>query len=126
MRSDLWRHWPVISKLVGSQNPLARRSFLGLGAQSPTISWGAMLADGQTFLAIAPWVAVFPWERDAAELSIDPGVDSRGCTRTPSCAPTRWAFLGPELSGRRLCSVEILGQRLVIDLRPRRPEYPHG
>src|SRR5437660_99264 len=35
-------------------------SFLGLGAQSPTISWGAMLADGQTFLALAPWVAVFP------------------------------------------------------------------
>ena len=35
-------------------------SFLGLGAQSPTISWGAMLADGQTFLGSAPWVAVFP------------------------------------------------------------------
>src|SRR5437867_3591737 len=35
-------------------------SFLGLRAQSPTISWGAMLADGQTFLATAPWVAVFP------------------------------------------------------------------
>ena len=35
-------------------------SFLGLGAQSPTLSWGAMLADGQTFLASAPWVAVFP------------------------------------------------------------------
>ena len=35
-------------------------SFLGLGAQSPTISWGAMLADGQTFMATAPWVAVFP------------------------------------------------------------------
>jgi len=35
-------------------------SFLGLGAQSPTLSWGAMLADGQTFLAAAPWVAVFP------------------------------------------------------------------
>jgi ABC-type dipeptide/oligopeptide/nickel transport system permease subunit len=35
-------------------------SFLGLGAQSPTISWGAMLAEGQTFLAVAPWVAVFP------------------------------------------------------------------
>jgi len=35
-------------------------SFLGLGAQSPTISWGALLADGQTFLGSAPWVAVFP------------------------------------------------------------------
>lgn len=35
-------------------------SFLGLGAQPPTVSWGAMLADGQTFLATAPWVAVFP------------------------------------------------------------------
>jgi len=35
-------------------------SFLGLGAQSPTISWGTMLADGQTFLTSAPWVAFFP------------------------------------------------------------------
>jgi peptide/nickel transport system permease protein len=35
-------------------------SFLGLGAQSPTLSWGAMLADGQTFLVSAWWVAVFP------------------------------------------------------------------
>ena len=35
-------------------------SFLGLGAQPPTLSWGAMLADGQTFLVTAPWVAVFP------------------------------------------------------------------
>jgi ABC-type dipeptide/oligopeptide/nickel transport system permease subunit len=35
-------------------------SFLGLGAQAPTISWGSMLAEGQTFLASAPWVAVFP------------------------------------------------------------------
>jgi peptide/nickel transport system permease protein len=35
-------------------------SFLGLGAQAPTISWGAMLADGQTDLMTAPWAAVFP------------------------------------------------------------------
>ena len=35
-------------------------SFLGLGAQAPTISWGTMLADGQTFLTSAPWVAFFP------------------------------------------------------------------
>ena len=35
-------------------------SFLGLGAQAPTILWGSMLAEGQTFLASAPWVAVFP------------------------------------------------------------------
>jgi peptide/nickel transport system permease protein len=35
-------------------------SFLGLGAQAPTISWGAMLAEGQTFLVSAPWVAFFP------------------------------------------------------------------
>lgn len=35
-------------------------SFLGLGAQPPTISWGAMLADGQSDLMTAPWAAVFP------------------------------------------------------------------
>jgi ABC-type dipeptide/oligopeptide/nickel transport system permease subunit len=35
-------------------------SFLGLGAQPPTISWGGMLAEGHAFLTIAPWIAVFP------------------------------------------------------------------
>jgi ABC-type dipeptide/oligopeptide/nickel transport system permease subunit len=35
-------------------------SFLGLGAQPPTLSWGALLAEGQTFLVSAPWVAIFP------------------------------------------------------------------
>jgi peptide/nickel transport system permease protein len=35
-------------------------SFLGLGSQPPTISWGAMLADGQSDLLTAPWAAVFP------------------------------------------------------------------
>ncbi|MBI3458399.1 MAG: nickel ABC transporter permease subunit NikC, partial [Candidatus Rokubacteria bacterium] len=35
-------------------------SFLGLGVQPPTVSWGAMLAEGQAFLTTAPWVAVFP------------------------------------------------------------------
>ncbi len=35
-------------------------SFLGLGAQPPTISWGSLLAEGQAFLTTAPWVAVFP------------------------------------------------------------------
>jgi peptide/nickel transport system permease protein len=35
-------------------------SYLGLGSQPPTISWGAMLADGQSDLMTAPWAAVFP------------------------------------------------------------------
>ncbi|HKA09911.1 MAG TPA: ABC transporter permease [Candidatus Dormibacteraeota bacterium] len=35
-------------------------SFLGLGIQPPTPSWGNMLKDAQTDLAIAPWTAVFP------------------------------------------------------------------
>ena len=35
-------------------------SFLGLGAQPPTISWGAMLAEGHAFLTTSPWVAIFP------------------------------------------------------------------
>jgi peptide/nickel transport system permease protein len=35
-------------------------SFLGLGAQPPTISWGGMVAEGHGFLTTSPWVAVFP------------------------------------------------------------------
>jgi len=35
-------------------------SFLGLGVQPPTASWGAMLATGRNYLAIAWWAGTFP------------------------------------------------------------------
>ena len=35
-------------------------SFLGLGIQPPTPSWGNMLKDAQTDMVTAPWTAVFP------------------------------------------------------------------
>ncbi|MBI4524980.1 MAG: ABC transporter permease [Deltaproteobacteria bacterium] len=35
-------------------------SFLGLGVQSPTPSWGSMLNDGRQFLLVAPQLTAFP------------------------------------------------------------------
>ena len=35
-------------------------SFLGLGVQPPTASWGAMLSTGRNYIANAWWVATFP------------------------------------------------------------------
>ena len=35
-------------------------SYVGLGAQPPTPSWGRMLADAQTLVSIAPHLALFP------------------------------------------------------------------
>src|SRR5437588_293214 len=35
----------------------AALSFLGLGAQPPTPSWGAMVAEGRDLLRVAPWVS---------------------------------------------------------------------
>jgi peptide/nickel transport system permease protein len=35
-------------------------SFLGLGVQPPTASWGAMLSSGRNYLATAWWIATFP------------------------------------------------------------------
>ena len=35
-------------------------SYVGLGAQPPTPSWGRMLAEAQTMTAFAPWLAIFP------------------------------------------------------------------
>ncbi|MEW6267410.1 MAG: ABC transporter permease [Thermodesulfobacteriota bacterium] len=35
-------------------------SYLGLGTQPPHPSWGRMLLEAQTFLAQAPWMAIFP------------------------------------------------------------------
>ncbi len=38
----------------------AALSFVGLGAQPPTPSWGAMVADGRDLLRVAPWVSLIP------------------------------------------------------------------
>ena len=38
----------------------AALSFLGLGVQPPTPSWGRMLADGRVYLSSAWWVVTFP------------------------------------------------------------------
>ncbi|MBO9187483.1 ABC transporter permease [Rhizobium sp. L80/93] len=35
-------------------------SFLGLGLSPPAPTWGRMLADAQTYLALAPWLAILP------------------------------------------------------------------
>jgi peptide/nickel transport system permease protein len=38
----------------------AALSYVGLGAQPPVPSWGRMLADAQTMVALAPGMALFP------------------------------------------------------------------
>ncbi|HUP18453.1 MAG TPA: ABC transporter permease, partial [Gemmatimonadota bacterium] len=38
----------------------AALSFIGLGAQPPTPSWGSMISDGRDFLRTAPWISLFP------------------------------------------------------------------
>jgi peptide/nickel transport system permease protein len=38
----------------------ASLSFLGLGVQPPTITWGIMLADGRDHLATSWWLSTFP------------------------------------------------------------------
>ncbi|KGX88143.1 nickel transporter permease [Pontibacillus litoralis] len=39
---------------------VAALSFLGLGAQSPDVDWGKMLADSKQYLVQAPWTMIFP------------------------------------------------------------------
>lgn len=35
-------------------------SYVGLGTQPPTPSWGRMLSEAQTLIGSAPWLAIFP------------------------------------------------------------------
>ena len=35
-------------------------SYVGLGVQPPLPSWGRMLAEAQTMIGFAPWIAIFP------------------------------------------------------------------
>lgn len=38
----------------------ASLSFLGLGVQPPDPSWGRMIAEGQSYLFMAPWISIIP------------------------------------------------------------------
>lgn len=35
-------------------------SYLGLGVQAPMSSWGSLVADAQTYIALYPWMVIFP------------------------------------------------------------------
>lgn len=69
-RRIIWRHiLPNILSPVFVQASLstavaitaeAALSFLGLGTQPPTPSWGSMLNIAQAYLATAPWMALWP------------------------------------------------------------------
>lgn len=48
------------SDLIFAVTALASFSFLGLGVQPPTPEWGNMIAAGQPYISIAPWLSVSP------------------------------------------------------------------
>ena len=53
----------VVAATLGVGNTIlleAGLSFLGLGVQPPTPSWGSMIASGRDTLVNAPWVAIGP------------------------------------------------------------------
>jgi peptide/nickel transport system permease protein len=52
----------VYTTLLGSHALLTVTAlgFLGLGIQPPAPEWGNMLANARTYLATAPWLALFP------------------------------------------------------------------
>jgi peptide/nickel transport system permease protein len=38
----------------------ASLSFLGIGVQPPTPSWGGIIQDAQSYYRTAPWLVIFP------------------------------------------------------------------
>lgn len=39
---------------------VASLSYVGIGVQQPTPDWGNMIADGASYLSVAPWMVLFP------------------------------------------------------------------
>jgi peptide/nickel transport system permease protein len=69
-RRIIWRHLlpnsfaPIVVQgslqVAGAIITEATLSFLGLGTQPPTPSWGSMLNAAQQYLTQAPWLAIWP------------------------------------------------------------------
>jgi ABC-type dipeptide/oligopeptide/nickel transport system permease subunit len=55
---------PIIALFaIGISNTImgeATVSFLGLGVQPPTASWGTMIETGATWISSAPWLVIYP------------------------------------------------------------------
>jgi peptide/nickel transport system permease protein len=66
----LWRHVlpnalgsAIVAITLGVGNAIVLESglsFLGLGIQPPSPSWGNMIAAGREWLLVAPWIALAP------------------------------------------------------------------
>ena len=66
----VWRHVlpnalgsAIVAVTLGVGNAILLESglsFLGLGVQPPTASWGNMIAAGREWLLVAPWIALVP------------------------------------------------------------------
>ena len=57
--------WPTLIVLISLRVSVAilseaSLSFLGLGIRPPAPSWGGMVAEGQKFLLLAPWMSLVP------------------------------------------------------------------
>jgi len=53
----------IVAATIGIGNAIvleATLGFLGMGAQPPTPSWGAMMSSGTAYLFISPWMIIFP------------------------------------------------------------------
>lgn len=50
----------AVSDIGALMLEIAALSFLGFGAQPPAPEWGAMLNEGRTYLARAPWLMIYP------------------------------------------------------------------
>lgn len=69
-RATLWRH--ILPQLVPTiivwgtlgiaTNVMleASLSYMGIGVQPPTPSWGGMIQQGQSYYRTAPWMVIFP------------------------------------------------------------------
>ena len=64
----------------------AALAYVGLGAQPPIPSWGKMLADTQTLIALAPHLAIIPGPRHRADRA-RPQPDGRRLARPARPAP---------------------------------------
>lgn len=59
---NVWPHTLIIAATDIATIVLIESSleYLGLGVQPPTPSWGAMIFDGQKYLATDPWLVILP------------------------------------------------------------------
>jgi oligopeptide transport system permease protein len=107
----------LVGAFIGAEATL---SFLGVGLQSPVVSWGVIINESQNYIRVAPYWLLFPAAFLVTAVLSFVMLGEAGLPRRPAALPARPALPGGPVAGAR--PVPGPAPTTVVPVVPQVPE----